>query len=262
MSKIRQIREVPSFSQLPRPVYVRLEQWGEQGSCTHWHQHPWGQFSYAASGVLTVLTRNARYVAPPQFAIWVPAHVEHQVLSVTPTKMRSLYIDVNQFVDSRWASPHVLEVTPLVRELIGEFSIQPILWPLHSAPHRLARVLLDQIAQLPDARLQLPIPYDRRLQLICEKLQNQPDNQETMQQLATEAGISARNMSRLFKEQTGMNFRKFRQQLRMMHALDCLSQKMDVTTVALACGYESLSAFVVAFREHFGVTPGRYFQQD
>jgi AraC-like DNA-binding protein len=31
-----------------------------------------------------------------------------------------------------------------------------------------------------------------------------------------------------------------------------------VTDVALACGYESMSAFVAAFREQMGATPGEF----
>jgi len=30
--------------------------------------------------------------------------------------------------------------------------------------------------------------------------------------------------------------------------------------VALGCGYESLSAFIAAFREQFGATPGEFFR--
>jgi AraC-like DNA-binding protein len=34
-----------------------------------------------------------------------------------------------------------------------------------------------------------------------------------------------------------------------------------VTDVALACGYESMSAFVAAFRDLMGQTPGEFFRR-
>ncbi|MFM2477520.1 AraC family transcriptional regulator [Celerinatantimonas sp. MCCC 1A17872] len=262
MSKTRHHRDVPQFATLPRPVYARPEQWGEMGSQTDWHFHPWGQFSYAATGVLTVLTRSARYVAPPQYAIWVPARVPHQVLSLGPAKMRSLYIDEKALDRFRWLEPQVLEVTNLLRELIMQFCRQRADWPLHGPEHRIAQVLIDQLNELKAARMQLPLPEDRRLQALCERVQNNPSDQSTMEQLASQVGISARSVSRLFHQQTGMSFRQWRQRLRMLHALDCLGQKENVTEVALMCGYESVSAFVAAFREQFGVTPGRYFNHD
>jgi len=31
-----------------------------------------------------------------------------------------------------------------------------------------------------------------------------------------------------------------------------------VTDVAIACGYDSVSAFIASFREHLGTTPGEF----
>jgi AraC-like DNA-binding protein len=31
--------------------------------------------------------------------------------------------------------------------------------------------------------------------------------------------------------------------------------------VALACGYDSTSAFIAAFRQQFGCTPGEFFRE-
>ncbi|MFM2481558.1 helix-turn-helix domain-containing protein [Celerinatantimonas sp. YJH-8] len=258
MSKISHYRSIPDFNALPRPVFARNEQWGEQGSTTDWHLHQWGQFSYAIAGVLTVLTEQSRFVAPPQFAIWVPAGIRHQVVSNSATLMRSLYIDPNWLADDIWMHSQVVEVTPLVRELIQQFSQQSPLWDEKSAEQRLAMVLVDQIRQLEAARMQLPMPVDRRLLQLCQFLRNQPDSRVTMAQLACQFGISSRSISRLFVEQTGLSFRQWRQRLRLFHALDLLEQKQSVTEVAFACGYESLSAFVSAFRQLFGLTPGQY----
>ncbi len=60
-------------------------------------------------------------------------------------------------------------------------------------------------------------------------------------------------------QQTGLTFRLWRQRLRLLHALPLLEQKHSVTEVSLACGYESTSAFISAFGEHFGSTPGEFF---
>lgn len=258
MSKTSHFRSIPQFAKLPRPVYARNEQWGEQGSLTHWHDHAWGQFSYAIEGVLTVLTEQSRFVAPPQFAIWVPAGITHQVTSNAASLMRSLYIDPSWLDTVHWPACQVFEMTPLVRELIQQFSRQQPLWEENSPEQRLARVLVDQIKSLSSARMQLPMPSDRRLQQLCEFLKNQPDSRATMASLAAEVGLSARSISRLFLEQTGLSFRQWRQRLRLFHALDLLEQRCSVTEVAYACGYESLSAFVSAFHQHFGLTPGQY----
>ena len=73
------------------------------------------------------------------------------------------------------------------------------------------------------------------------------------------AGASARTLSRLFAAQTGMTFRQWQRQLRLLTALELLAQGRTVTDVALDVGYDSPSAFISVFRQSLGTTPRRYF---
>jgi AraC-like DNA-binding protein len=57
-----------------------------------------------------------------------------------------------------------------------------------------------------------------------------------------------------------MSLGRWRQQLRLAHALRLLAVGEPVTSVALDVGYDSPSAFVSSFRKTFGTTPGRYFR--
>src|SRR5690606_41943711 len=71
---------------------------------------------------------------------------------------------------------------------------------------------------------------------------------------------SERTLSRLFLRETGLTFRAWGQRLRLLSALPALERGERVTDVALGCGYESLSAFIAAFREQFGATPREFFR--
>lgn len=73
------------------------------------------------------------------------------------------------------------------------------------------------------------------------------------------AGASARTLARIFREETGMTFGHWRQQIRLLAALERLAGGEAVTIVALECGYESPSSFIAMFRRALGVTPGKYF---
>ena len=74
-------------------------------------------------------------------------------------------------------------------------------------------------------------------------------------------GAGQRTLERLFWAQTGLSFGRWRQQLRLAHALKLLAVGQPVTAVALDVGYDSPSAFVSTFRRTFGKTPGRYFRE-
>ena len=74
------------------------------------------------------------------------------------------------------------------------------------------------------------------------------------------AGISTRSVSRLFSKETGLNFRQWRQRVRLLHSIPMLEAGGRVDDIAFELGYESVSAFVYAFRRQFGCTPGRFNQ--
>ncbi|PSW16504.1 AraC family transcriptional regulator [Photobacterium rosenbergii] len=258
----RQLRHVPTLTELPRPVYARVENWQQSGSQTHWHTHNWGQWSYAVEGMLIVHTREGHYVAPPQFAIWIPAGVEHKVISNGAAQMRSLYIETRLLPDTPWTKPRVCSITPLVRELTLQFCTLAANYDKDSADSRLVQVLVDQIACLPTSSTQLTMPGDKRLTTIAEMLLHHPDEQRDIEQLGEIVGLSGRSVSRLFKQQTGLTFQQWRQRARLLEALNRLESGKPVTSVSIECGYDSVSAFVSIFKKQFGVTPGKYLRKE
>jgi AraC-like DNA-binding protein len=67
-------------------------------------------------------------------------------------------------------------------------------------------------------------------------------------------------VERLFQEEVGMTFGKWRQQLRLMQAMRLLAEGAKVTHAALEAGYSTPSAFISMFRKALGTTPTLYFR--
>lgn len=252
------IADYEELTQLPRPVYGHSESLPNQ-ALSFEHSHPWLQFSYARTGVLDVYTATGRFLAPPQRAVWIPARVMHRVHCSAHTQIRSLYIDA-QVLKRTIDRCEVVEVTPLLTELIQSFSGYGELYDEEGEQGRLVQVLLDQLSQASRANSMLPLPTDPRLQALITGLQQQPDTGLSLYEWAQQLSISEKTISRLFKQQTGLSFRLWRQRLRLLSALPLLEQHQPVTEVALACGYESISAFIHAFDQYFGCTPGEFFR--
>lgn len=244
--------------QLPRPVYGHSESLPNQ-ALRFEHSHPWLQFSYARTGVLDVYTATGRFLAPPQRAVWIPAGVMHRVHCSAHTQIRSLYIEA-QVLKRTIDRCEVVEVTPLLTELIQSFSGYGELYDEEGEQGRLVQVLLDQLSRAASANSMLPLPTDLRLGPLITRLQQQPDTDFSLNEWAQHLQTSEKTISRLFKQQTGLSFRLWRQRLRLLSALPLLEQQQPVTAVALACGYESISAFIHAFDQYFGCTPGEFFR--
>ncbi|WP_417067466.1 helix-turn-helix domain-containing protein [Niveibacterium terrae] len=263
MSRSRQNRQppvveraIPAFERLPRPLLLRAESL-PAGSLARSHAHPWIQLSYALSGVLQVRTSEARFVAPPQRAIWIPAGVEHEVRTSERAEMRSLYLDPAAI--SRGERCLVLTISPLLRELIvavGELAVE---YDEAGPAGRLVAVLFDRLAAADEVAFDLPLPRDRRLVLLCDALQAEPGDARSLEEWGRRIGLAGRSIARLFRRETGLSFAEWRLRLRLMRALALLEGGQAVTSVALDCGYASSSAFIVAFRRQFGDTPGAMF---
>lgn len=251
-------RSIPQLERLPRPLYARNESLQRQTG-TPRNSHPWVQLTYAIQGVLHVRTAAGSFVAPPQRAIWIPAGLEHEVLSSPNTEMRSLYLQ-DENPESVAESCRVLGVDALTRELIRSFCELPVEYDEDGPDGRLAQVLLDRLRAAPQVLLSLPLPSDARLKKLCSRLQNRPDDDRTLAAWGNELGVSEKTLSRLFLRETGLTFRAWRQRLRLLGALTPLERGERITDVALLCGYDSTSAFIAAFRQQFGATPGEFFR--
>jgi AraC-like DNA-binding protein len=73
------------------------------------------------------------------------------------------------------------------------------------------------------------------------------------------SGMIERTAARLFQKETGLSFGKWRQQLRMLKALEILGAGASVIQVALEVGYNDVSSFIAVFKKAYGETPAKYF---
>ncbi|OZI72373.1 helix-turn-helix transcriptional regulator [Bordetella genomosp. 12] len=127
-----------------------------------------------------------------------------------------------------------------------------------SHAHRLFEVMIAELGLLETERLSLPLPHDERLLNLAYALLAAPDDGRGIDAWARACNMSERTLMRRFRAETGVTLGQWRVQARMLRALELLAQGEAVTQVALAVGYESISAFIGIFREQFGVTPSRY----
>jgi AraC-like DNA-binding protein len=224
----------------------------------HKHSHDWHQLIYATRGVMTVNTSTGSWVVPPLRAVWVPAGIEHEVEMSASVSVRTLYLrtDLSDVLPQECC---VVSVSPLLRELILRTVELGMLNRTVETHKHLIDVILDQFRMLPTIPLNLPMPADVRALRVAEIVRENPGEAKSLEDLAKTIGASKRTIERLFLTETEMTFGKWRQQLRMLHALRLLAAGEPVTTAALEVGYDSTSAFISAFKTAVGTTPGRYY---
>lgn len=81
----------------------------------------------------------------------------------------------------------------------------------------------------------------------------------TLTDVADHVGLSPEYLSRLFKEDTGMKFVVYLNNLRLKYALSLLKNtNLKVYEVAEKVGYSNLSYFSTVFKKNFGQNPFEY----
>lgn len=244
------------FSELPRPVFwFNDELMAGTWSGTHVHRQ-WGELAFMKSGYMVICTECGNYLVPPRRAVWIPPGHVHEWYIPQPSVDRGLYIMPDMLPDDeRFNRVHAVEVTPLVRELINELATQRHEY-VDGPVSRMVQVLLDQIPLLPVVDFPSVMPQDHRLVELSTQLINEPDSQTTIREWCRQLGMSERTLARQFQRQTGESVGRWRQQIRMRHALERLEAGDNVTAVALNCGYHSVSSFIAVFKKVFKQTPG------
>lgn len=227
---------------------------------TAYHSHDTGQLFALREGLQLIETPSGRWVQPPSWIGWIAPRCAHAAQSFGATAGWSLHIDATAAA-ALPKEPHVFAATPLVQGLVDRLtSLDASDALLEPRRGRLVDVLVDELAAGDRPSLHLPMPQDKRLVAMAAALADDPALADGIDAWADRIGMARRTLTRRFAAQTGLSFAQWRQQARLLKAVELLSLKEPVTAVALTVGYSSVSAFIEAFRKHFGRTPARFFE--
>lgn len=237
-----------------RPVLAFSDEY-PAGFIDPFHSHQRSQLCYAVSGVMSVVTASNSFILPPNRAIWIPAEMMHQVTCRGPVHLHIVYIDPELHSQPLC---RVFEASMLVRGLIEEVLTFDHAYDEDGREGRLVRLLLDEVARMPNINIHAPMPEDGRLLRVCRLILANPADPRNIDDWADIAGMGRRTFTRAFKDETGMGLATWRQQVRLMEALSLLHAGHSVTTVAFDVGYESPSAFTAMFHRTFGAPPSQF----
>ncbi len=245
MSKTRQLRL--------RSLSARFS----PGHRVDWHSHAWSQLIYATEGVLTVESRTACWVIPQDRGIWVPSGEEHALTMHGRVFLQTVYLEPHQARRTDRTCT-ALEISGLMHELIRHVCSAGIVRGQTREDRTLIRFFLDQLEQLSPFPLVIHMPQEERARKVARRIIDAPGSPDGLDRICREAGASLRTMQRLFVNDLGLPLSRWRNQVRMVTAVQLLARGGSVTQVAGELGFESLSAFISSFRRYFGESPGKF----
>jgi len=101
---------------------------------------------------------------------------------------------------------------------------------------------------------------DRIMKFVNENLSN---SDYSIEQMASDIGLSRAQLHRKMKEITGVSSSDFVRNLRMQQAAKLLKEhKVNISQVAYAVGFTNEAHFSTVFRKHFGIPPSEFISKN
>jgi AraC-like DNA-binding protein len=241
-----------------RPISVRIGVL-DSGRSVESAADPRAELIICYGGVLRLRAGRDVWFVPAKHGIWIPGGFRYEIVAQTQIEVHHLRIDLRHAERiSLPGAPTVVGATPLLRGIAQRLS-PGAAHPLTPAEaRRLALVAFDEMARLDRPDLRVPGGRDPRLVAVMDRLVAHPQDRRGLAALARSAGTSDRTLERLFSTETGLTFGEWRRRLRFMVALERLGLGETTTAIAARLGYSTPSAFIAAFKAHFGVPPSAY----
>ncbi len=252
------VRKPPAQAAMP-PMQFKVVHL-QPGSADPAESHAAGQFVHALSGVIEVGMGGQVFLAPPQYGVWIPPHLEHVSSNRHEASYATVYV-AQALCAALPPHPCTMVISPLIQAVLDTLRARQIELPQSAPEQRLFEVLLDQLAMAPSHDSYLPMSQDPLLGRVLDALQACPWDGRSLAEWAALAHTTERTLARRCERDLHMPFGEWRQRLKVVRGIALLEAGRAVKDVALELGYSAPSAFIAMFHKQLGMTPQAYLRQ-
>lgn len=224
--------------------------------------HPCSSLLFVTAGRIELRAPRGTWRVLPGHMVFIPARRPHNLHTPDGAQLVRVMLDP---ADAPWDHEGcwVARTSALGREMI-----------LHALRWRKDRDPADPVALSffrtlgllcrewfgNERILWLPAGESRPIQAAIGHVMANPDD-GSVESAAAVARLTPRTLRRRFRDETGMPWRRFVRDARMLRAVELLGQEARVGDVAVAVGFSSLGAFTQAFTQTLGRRPSDYLRQ-
>lgn len=120
---------------------------------------------------------------------------------------------------------------------------------------------LNSLLYIDEPDMLEPKPIDRRIRKAMEIMREDPAQSHSLESLAETVYLSSTRFTHLFKDETGVPIRRYRQWLRFRQAIQQITNGETMTAAAMKTGFTDSAHFSRAFRSMFGMKPSVVFRK-
>lgn len=226
------------------PLFTLTED--NKGTAKYEHSHSKDQITYIESGLMKIIINTDIYLIPSGYLIYIPRNLAHNAEVQRQTVSHHLYID-NIYTKDLVSNAKMFCVSGLLKELILKMIHTGV--RVSSVDVAYLTVLRFELLSLqPDNTYSLPIPSHSKLQNVLRYINDNISQKIQLTLIADHVHLSTRQLSRIFKKETGMSFSLWIQNYKVLIAIKRLPVVKMTSVVASELGYDSDSAFIHMFK--------------
>ncbi len=235
------------------------------------HYHPYYELYYLISGKITYFVDKKVYTLAPGDFILIPPNHPHQT-SYTGERERVILIFSDNDVGE--------DLKPLLKELVKfchikshpdiQYKYESILKKIesetlkHDENYRLVQILYLKLLIVLLSRYKITeqqkLKGARKLvQDAVSYMENNYYQELTLNSISNHLHVTPNYLSTQFKKITGVSATEYLNTIRINKAIKMLTEDaMNITDVALNCGYNSHNYFLYVFKNVIGTSPKKY----
>ncbi|MFA9371453.1 MAG: AraC family transcriptional regulator [Labilibaculum antarcticum] len=232
------------------------------------HSHSKHQLCYVEGGVAFLNTPDKSYFLPARHFLWIPAGIEHNVVSRTSVKMvHNIYFPGNLFPEDH----HVREREGIypVTNLLMEMIYYTVNWQGEIGKENVSKYeflialknIVSDAANIP-LPVVLPTTKNENLRRVFKYIHHNVEQPLNLNHVAEKFGYSSRTLSRLFQKNMDISFLQYVKLFRIIKSMELLLQTdLSISEIAYKIGYNSLSAFSYTFQQVVHNSPAKFRKQ-
>lgn len=220
------------------------------------HSHPEALIAWCYRGTVWLHLRDALYRLTPGQGLWIPAGTAHTAHQEHDSIACFTYVSADAS-QGEFDGLGPVAIPRAAQEMLLYLDADEV---GHDLRIQLQESLLELLRTsagpgLADDCGHVPLPTGERVQGIVRQVLESPGERISLGDLSRVHSLHERTVARIFRDEVGMSFGRWRAVVRMTHAKGLIASGATVATTAARCGYDSASAFSAAFKVHTGLSP-------
>lgn len=222
------------------------------------HSHADAMLAWCYRGTVWVHLHDAMWRLAPGQGVWIPAHTPHTARHERDSVGCYTYLPATSAIAPIDDISRVL-VPRAVQEMLLHLGINDMPTDLRV---RIQSTLIEMLQQPAPEALEgwgeVPLPTDERVRALVQAVLDDPGDPRSANALFVAHGLHERTVLRIFQNDVGMTFGRWRTGVRMTLGARLIVDGTPIGAAAHRCGYATTSAFSASFKDRFGLTPRQH----